>query len=291
MSVQKLEIVGKNVKDMYGAFIGKVIGTITDIDGSVQTVGIDCGSEGLRQIPFEQLVIQNNVIIFIPKWRLESQRLLREKELTLRRLKALVDIVSDNDEMKEDASIIYDKYKTKLATIDETQREIKARLETRLSELTEQIATVKMIIFDARVQFKSNEITQETFDLVKHHTNEMIEHITHESSEIENIQRRIADLSMEVDSIIETQNKPIQDSAVSYLKDEESQIRTSLPEAPTEVPEHVMPMPESSDASSINNSEESEAPVISQTMPVEDKSEEKKSDESDWLARMEAQSF
>ncbi|MCS5528065.1 MAG: hypothetical protein NZ747_02190, partial [Nitrosopumilus sp.] len=28
-----IEIIGKNVKDMYGTFMGKVIGTITDIDG------------------------------------------------------------------------------------------------------------------------------------------------------------------------------------------------------------------------------------------------------------------
>jgi len=28
-----IEIIGKNVKDMYGTFMGKVIGTITEIDG------------------------------------------------------------------------------------------------------------------------------------------------------------------------------------------------------------------------------------------------------------------
>jgi hypothetical protein len=86
MSNDETEIIGKKVKDMYGTHLGKVVGTITDIDGSIQTVGIDCGSEGLRQIPFDQLVVQNDVVIFIPKWRLDSQRLLREKGLTLRRL-------------------------------------------------------------------------------------------------------------------------------------------------------------------------------------------------------------
>ena len=58
MSKDEIEFIGKQVKDMYGTFIGKVVGTITDIDGSVQTVGVDCGSEGLKQLPFEQLVVQ-----------------------------------------------------------------------------------------------------------------------------------------------------------------------------------------------------------------------------------------
>ncbi|MFB5637681.1 MAG: hypothetical protein ACE5RF_04655, partial [Nitrosarchaeum sp.] len=103
MTNDDIDIIGKNVKDMYGTFVGKVIGTVTDIDGSIQSVGVDCGSQGLQQIPYEQLVVQGSVVIFIPKWRLDSQRLLREKQLTLRRLKALIDIVSENDDMKEDA--------------------------------------------------------------------------------------------------------------------------------------------------------------------------------------------
>ena len=94
-------IISKGVKDMYGTFMGNVIGTATDIDGTIQTVGLDCGSEGLRQIPYEQLVLQGDVLIFIPNWRIEAQRLLREKGLTIRRLTALMGIVSDNSEMKQ----------------------------------------------------------------------------------------------------------------------------------------------------------------------------------------------
>ncbi len=55
MTNDDIEIIGKNVKDMYGTFMGKVVGTITEIDGSIQSVGIDCGSQGLQQIQFEQL--------------------------------------------------------------------------------------------------------------------------------------------------------------------------------------------------------------------------------------------
>ena len=139
MTNDEIEIIGKNVKDMYGTFMGKVIGTITDIDGSIQSIGIDCGSGGLQQIQYEQIVVQNDAVIFIPKWRLDSQRLIREKQLTLRRLKALIDIVSENDDMKADAEIIHEKYKSKLATLDETENEIKAKLEERMTELEDEM--------------------------------------------------------------------------------------------------------------------------------------------------------
>ena len=50
MSDIKLEFVGKQVKDMYGAYVGKVIGLVTDIDGSIESIGVDCGSIGLIQL-------------------------------------------------------------------------------------------------------------------------------------------------------------------------------------------------------------------------------------------------
>jgi len=292
MTNDDIEIIGKNVKDMYGTFMGKVVGTITDIDGSIQSIGIDCGSQGLQQIQYEQLVVQNDVVIFIPKWRLDSQRLIREKQLTLRRLKALIDIVSDNDHMKADAEIIHEKYKSKLATLDETESEIKAKLEERLTELEEQMKSAKMLVFDANVQCKSNEISNTTFDTVKSCTNEVIERVTHEKTEIANVKSRIADLELEVQEISAPSQQNIQESAVSYLETPESQqvVQTILPEAPTEqidppsepIKVDALPIPEATT--------ESEAPLTFQEPPKQVTQETpKEDDENDWLARMEVQ--
>jgi len=275
MTHDDIDIIGKNVKDMYGTFMGKVIGTITDIDGSIQAVGIDCGSQGLQQIQYEQLVVQSSVVIFIPKWRLDSQRLLREKQLTLRRLKALIDIVSENDDMKEDAEIIHEKYKSKLASLDELENQIKAKLDARHAELDEQLKSTKMLLFDAKVQYKSNEISDNTFEIVKTCATEIIEHVTHESSEISNVKRRIADLDAEVTTITAPPKEEIQELAVSYLGNTEQEVQTILPEAPTD-PVHYSEAP-------LANEPKSPLP----TPPKQVKTETSHYD--DWLSRMEAQ--
>ncbi len=292
MTHDDIEIIGKNVKDMYGTFMGKVVGTITDIDGSIQSVGIDCGSQGLQQIQYEQLVVQNDVVIFIPKWRLDSQRLIREKQLTLRRLKALIDIVSENDDMKADAEIIHEKYKSKLVTLDETESEIQAKLEARLTELDEQMKSAKMLSFDAKVQFKSNEISESTFDTVKACTNEVIEHVSHEISEIANVKSRIADLELEVQEITTPPQQNIQESAVSYLETSEPQqvVQAILPEAPTE-PVATPSEPIEAQAPSIPQTPtESEVSINFPEPPQQVTAETPKDDnDNDWLARMEAQ--
>ena len=292
MTHDDADIIGKNVKDMYGTFMGKVVGTITDIDGSIQSVGIDCGSQGLQQVQYEQLVAQNDVVIFIPKWRLDSQRLIREKQLTLRRLKALIDIVSENDDMKADAEIIHEKYKSKLVSLDETESQIKAKLEARLTELDDQMKSAKMLLFDAKVQFKSNEISDTTFETVKSCTNEVIEHVTHETAEISNVKSRIADLELEVQEITAPPQHQIQESAVSYLETPEPQqvVQTILPEAPTEpitttpsepIEAETTPIPEPLIASEVSTTFPEPPQQVKQETPKES--------DNDWLARMEAQ--
>ncbi len=291
MTNDDIEIIDKNVKDMYGTFMGKVIGTITDIDGSIQSIGVDCGSQGLQQIQFEQIVVQNDVVIFIPKWRLDSQRLIREKQLTLRRLKALFDIVSENDDMKADAKIIHEKYKSKLVTLDETESEIKVKLEERLIELEEQMKSAKMLLFDAKVQSKSNEISDTTFDTVKSCTNEVIERVTHETAEIANVKSRIADLELEVQEITTSQPN-IQESAISYLETPEPEkvVQAILPEAPTEstvqssepIKVGTLPISESPTKSEVS----AEFPEPPQQVTPETSKED---NDNDWLARMEVQ--
>ena len=298
MSNDEIQIIGKKVKDMYGTLVGKVVGTISDIDGSIQTVGIDCGAEGLKQIEFEQLVVQPDVVIFIPKWRLDSQRLLREKGLTLRRLKALIDLASENDDMKESAEMLHEKYKSKLSTLDESENKIKAQLDARAAELNEQIKSVKMLIFDGKMQYKSNEISESTFESVKTQTTDLIEHITHEQAEISNVQRRLEDLSMEVQST-EAPKEKLQEEAVSYLGTQSDlEVQTKLPEvpeqatiAPTEQPATPTEQPATPTEQPATPTSEPMVtpPPVSASQAAISSDPEKKSDESDWLSRMESQ--
>ena len=192
MSEEKLGFVGKQVKDIYGTYIGKVVGIITEIDGEIETVGVDTGSGGLKQLPYAQLVIQGDYVFFIPKWRLDAQRLLRQKSLTLKRIKALQDIVAENDGMKEDAELVYIKYEKKLLDLEGNEKQVNDTLNARLSELDTETKSIKVVLFDAKLQFRSNEMKEETYQQIKVQTDELIEHINNERTEIANVRQKMA---------------------------------------------------------------------------------------------------
>ena len=204
MSELKLEFVSKKVKDMYGTFIGKVVGIITDIEGSIESVSVDCGSSGIKNLPYEQLLVQGDYVIFIPRWRLDAQKLLREKSLTLKRIKALQEIVTDNDSMKDDAELIYLKYEKRLDDLRENTKEIIERLNQRISEIDMESKRIKSVLFDAKLQYKSNEITEDIYQQITMHTNELIEHVNLEKTEINNIINKLTQQT--VDNTITANN-------------------------------------------------------------------------------------
>ena len=197
MSELKLEFMGKQVKDMYGTFMGKVVGMITDSDGSIESVGVDCGSGGLKQLTYEQLLVQKDCVIYIPKWRLDTQKLLRQKNLILKRIKALQDIVTENDLMKDDAELVYVKYEKRLHALEEDEKSLNEKLQTRLNDLEAESKSIKAVLFDAKLQYKSNEVTEEIYQQISIYTNELLEHINLEKGEINNVKTKLSNQTME----------------------------------------------------------------------------------------------
>jgi CdvA-like coiled-coil domain len=198
MSDIKLEFVGKQVKDMYGAYVGKVIGLLTDIDGSIESIGVDCGSIGLKQLSYEQLLVQGDYVIFIPKWRMEAQKLLRQKNLTLKRVKALENLVAENDLMKDDSEVLHLIYEKRLVDLESNEQDVISTLNSRLQELDLQSTTIKTIIFDAKLQYRSNDIVQETFQQINSNSTELLDRIKLEKDEINSFLSRITQPHSEI---------------------------------------------------------------------------------------------
>lgn len=225
MSDIKLEFVGKQVKDMYGAYVGKVIGLVTDIDGSIESVGVDCGSIGLKQLLYEQLLVQGDYVIFIPKWRMEAQKLLRQKSLTIKRVKALENLVEENDLMKDDAEVLHLIYEKRLVDLESNEQDVINSLNIRLQDLDSQSTTIKTIIFDAKLQYRSNDIAEDTYQQINSNSIELLDRINLEKDEITSFLSRITQPYAEAppveleDSQIE--NHEISDEAVDKVSEPE----------------------------------------------------------------------
>lgn len=222
MSELKLEFVSKKVKDMYGTYIGKVVGIITDLEGSIESVSVDCGSSGIKNLLYEQLLVQGDYVIFIPRWRLDAQKLLREKSLTLKRIKALQEIVADNDNMKDDAELVYLKYEKRLDDLGESSKEIVERLHQRISEIDMESKRIKAVLFDAKLQYKSNEITEDIYQQITMHTNELIDHVNLEKTEINNIINKLTQQTL--DNTVTSNNNENKNDQLNVQNEDKEEV-------------------------------------------------------------------
>jgi hypothetical protein len=253
MSEEKLGFIGKQVKDIYGTNIGRVVGIITAIDGDIEAVGIDCGSNGLKQLPYEQLVIQGDYVFFIPRWRLDAQRLLRQKSMTLKRIKALQDIVAENDSMKEDAELVYIKYEKKFNELLTIENQVNDSLNSRIVELDTEAKGIKAVLFDAKLQFRSNEMKEETYQQIKLHTDEMLEHIANEKTEIGTVKAKLAAQTLE--NINAVTSNATSASISSTTKEEPSSSSLEHGESVAEATHEVAPVQQVSASATVKEQE------------------------------------
>ncbi len=265
MSELKLEFVGKKVKDMYGTYIGKVIGIVTDIEGSIESVSVDCGSTGIKNLPYEQLLVQGDFVIFIPRWRLDAQKLLREKSMTLKRIKALQEIVAENDNMKDDAEFVYLKYEKRLDKLGESTKEIFERLHQRISELDMESKRIKSVLFDAKLQYKSNEIAEDIYQQINLHTNELLDHINLEKTEIKNIMNKLAQQTVENTLAVASSNDT-QDNPINIQEDENNEnLENSQQQMSQELSDSINHNQESQEREKVQEELEESTPEISNT--------------------------
>jgi hypothetical protein len=109
----------------------------------------------------------------------------------------LQEIVSENDNMKDNAELAYLRYEKRLDKLNENTTDIVERLNQRVSELDGESKRIKAVLFDAKLQYKSNEITEEIYQQISLNTNDLLDHINLEKSEIKNIMNKFTQQTLE----------------------------------------------------------------------------------------------
>jgi hypothetical protein len=99
--------------------------------------------------------------------------------------------------MKDDAELVYIKYEKRLHDIEENEKFVNEKLQTRLNELETESKSIKAVLFDAKLQYRSNEVTEEIYQQISIYTNELLEHINLERAEINNVKTRLSKQTLE----------------------------------------------------------------------------------------------
>ncbi len=151
--------VNKVVKDIYGREVGRAVGVLLDLSGSVQSVGVNEGAGRLVLYPKERISTRDGDYMIVPEWKVDVQALIRERDAIRRREYALELMATSGTS----APKALDELKRSFRDARSAHDKLKERLAARISELEDNDESIQNFAAMARLQHATNEIDEKSF--------------------------------------------------------------------------------------------------------------------------------
>jgi hypothetical protein len=164
MRAEALEkLVNKPVKDIYGRYVGFVVGFSVDTSGELKSVGVDQGNGEFTEYASQRIVSAADGFIVIPSWKVDCEMLGKEIDAVRRRAKALQDLAHDGEVPRPLFEEMIGKYNEEASKIKETYGSLGESMAVRIGELEEQKENLDRFLVNVKVQFRAGEIDESAY--------------------------------------------------------------------------------------------------------------------------------
>lgn len=155
--------IGKPAKDIYGRYIGYVVGITLNADGRLHSIGIDRGGGLFEEFLRSQIVVEGDNLLLIPSWKIKAENFKREYSLTNSRFQALDELLKNKEIPEHVYEDLYKEYKDSIAKLEETQKDLVETLTKKIGEIDNHIRHLEKFLGHLKVQHKTGEISDETY--------------------------------------------------------------------------------------------------------------------------------
>jgi len=176
--------VGKEVRDIYGTYVGSVLGVTTDTSGQLVSAGIDAGSDGFLELPKENLTVEEEHLVRIPKWKIDIDSFTNDTKVVEKRLHALEELEREGEISPEEYDSIAKAYKEKDVNLKDAYSGITNALNEKAQQLDTHSKALRRFLTTLKVQYKSGEISSEYYTISMNSLNGMNDRLQAEKKEI-----------------------------------------------------------------------------------------------------------
>lgn len=158
--------VGKPIRDIYGRHVGLLNSFTVEGTDKVTDVGIDIGGGRLRKLPGARFVTGEEGPLMVPEWKLQAEGMGREIVNVKKRIEALKSLSADGEVSAHVYEELENEYSSKLRTLEEGHKQLSDQLSRRIQELDEEVSAMEQFIVEAKIQYRSGEMDDGTYQLV-----------------------------------------------------------------------------------------------------------------------------
>ena len=175
---------GKRVRDVYGRYIGFVVGLTKDPFGDLRSIGVDSGERGLVEFPGQCVNGDGDSLLLLSGWRVDSDKLRREAVLVNNRIQAVEELIKEGEITQEEYQEFQKVYQGYRAKLDEVRKVLDEKIKRRVQDLDRESKEIKRLTTNVKVQFKSGEIDAESFRASLQYATVMKERVEKEKADI-----------------------------------------------------------------------------------------------------------
>jgi len=176
--------IGKPAKDIYGRYVGYVVGITLDAGGRLRSIGVDRGGI-FEEFTRTQIMLDNETLILVPRWKVEAEKFKKEYGLTHSRFQALDELLKNGEIPEYVYKELYEEYKSSMSKLEEAQKSLIETLTKKMEELDNHAKHLEKFLGYLKVQHKTGEMSDETYKMASEQLITGIEKTLQEKEDIE----------------------------------------------------------------------------------------------------------
>ncbi|MCS7116334.1 MAG: CdvA-like protein, partial [Nitrososphaerales archaeon] len=164
-----------------------VVGMYIDALGQLKAIGIDEGKGSFNEYSSDRILIDNDSLVIIPNWRIDVNRLKKEKHQTELRTKALEELYNSGEIPRYVYEDLHKQFDGELKQLQSSYESLMDSLRKRIVELDRQRESLEKFLGRIKVQNRTGEIDERTYKIMSDYILSLLEKNYLERRDIENI--------------------------------------------------------------------------------------------------------
>ncbi len=160
-------LLGRSVLDIYGRFLGRVIGIERNPFGEMEGVQVESTGGIIITAKARQIALTPKTITISPEWKLESEDIISELSLLRKRVGALESLKDSREIDGEIYSELLQSQKAGYLDKVKMATGLVSSMRLRLNEVTGQITSLTRYLVNAKLDHKSGELDDDSLKLAQ----------------------------------------------------------------------------------------------------------------------------
>jgi len=178
-------LIGETLRDPYGRCLGLIIGFSTDNRNQISKIAVENHDGSFIEHGVDRLIIEDNLIVQRPEWKVDSEGLRREAEVSKRRMSALENLYSAGKVSARTYQELSEEYRKVLRSQEDDRQRLIYMLDNRNDELSRQIALLERLLADSEVQHITGELSENASKIAASSLKSGIDRALQEKREVE----------------------------------------------------------------------------------------------------------